>query len=189
MRRLFLVLMLVAGLTFACAQRQVGTPGGTESAKGEAEMAATSQQGGAEQVGEQEMAKVESAEITGPTQAKLTEEEMRRIFQDIHFEFDKYDIQESDKPILKGIAEWMLQNSDAKLVVEGHCDERGTNEYNLGLGDRRASAARDYLQSLGVPSSRLQTVSYGEDRPLCTEHNEDCWWKNRRVHFVVVEGQ
>jgi peptidoglycan-associated lipoprotein len=187
MRRFFLVLLLVAGLSFACAQRQIGSP---ESKAGEeAKQAETAGAGAAQQVGEQEMAKVESSEISGPSRAKLTEEEIRNIFKDIHFEYDKYDIQEADKPTLKKIGEWLLQNPGVKLVIEGHCDERGTNEYNLGLGDRRATSARDYLQSLGVPASRMQTVSYGEDRPLCTEHNEDCWWQNRRVHFVVIEGK
>ncbi|NOY65561.1 MAG: peptidoglycan-associated lipoprotein Pal, partial [Nitrospirae bacterium] len=120
--------------------------------------------------------------------AELSAKEREEILRDIHFDFDKYDIRDQDKPTLRKIADWLLSRKDVKLVIEGHCDERGTNEYNLGLGDKRATATKDYLVSLGVPESRLQTVSYGEERPICTEHTESCWQKNRRAHFVVIEG-
>jgi len=81
----------------------------------------------------------------------------------------------------------MTKDSSAILSIEGHCDERGTNEYNLALGDRRAKAVKDYLVSLGVPSSRIETISYGEEKPLCSAQNEDCWAKNRRAHFVLLK--
>jgi peptidoglycan-associated lipoprotein len=71
-------------------------------------------------------------------------------------------------------------------MIEGHCDERGSTEYNLALGDRRAQAAKNFLVSLGVASDRMQTVSYGKERPVCTDHNEDCWQRNRRAHFVMA---
>jgi len=79
-----------------------------------------------------------------------------------------------------------MDNPDAKILVEGHTDERGTNEYNLALGDRRANAVKDYLVSLGVSSSRIETISYGEEKPLCMGSDEECWQKNRRAHFVVM---
>ncbi|RMG75487.1 MAG: peptidoglycan-associated lipoprotein Pal [Nitrospirae bacterium] len=142
-----------------------------------------------EKISEQEMASIKTTEVEEPKVARITEEEKAEIFKDIHFDFDRYDIREDDRPTLKRIADWLIEHPDVKLIIEGHCDERGTNEYNLGLGDRRASAAKQYLLTLGVSSSRLQTVSYGEERPLCTEHNEDCWWRNRRAHFVVIQGQ
>ncbi len=113
-------------------------------------------------------------------------EEKEGLFKDILFEFDKYDVKSDYKSELKSIAEWMAKNSGAKLSIEGHCDDRGTNEYNLALGDRRAKAVKDYLVSLGVPAAKLQTISYGEEKPLCTEQTEDCWAKNRRAHFVVL---
>ena len=81
----------------------------------------------------------------------------------------------------------MLQNEGIKVEVEGHCDERGTNEYNMALGERRATAAADYLRSLGVSGDRMRTVSYGEELPLDPRHNEEAWAKNRRVHFSVME--
>jgi peptidoglycan-associated lipoprotein len=80
----------------------------------------------------------------------------------------------------------MRDHGDILFTIEGHCDERGTNEYNIALGQRRASAAKDYIVSLGVEDSRLRTISYGEERPFCTESNEGCWQQNRRAHFVAT---
>ena len=108
------------------------------------------------------------------------------MFADIMFEYDKYDVKESYKSELQAVSAWMTKNSSAKVSVEGHCDDRGTNEYNLALGDRRAKAVKDYLVSLGVLSSRIETISYGEEKPVCTEQSEECWAKNRRAHFVIL---
>jgi peptidoglycan-associated lipoprotein len=82
-------------------------------------------------------------------------------------------------------AAWLRENSGITATIEGHTDERGTNEYNLALGDRRADSAKAFLVDLGIASSRLTTISYGEERPLCTQQNEECWAKNRRAHFVI----
>jgi len=109
------------------------------------------------------------------------------VFRDIYFDFDKYDIRADARPVLDEIASWMNRNTGANIVIEGHCDERGTNEYNLALGEKRAKATRDYLISLGVSPSRITIVTYGEERPQCTEHNEACWQLNRRAHFLVTE--
>ena len=103
----------------------------------------------------------------------------------IHFDFDKYDIRPGDAKILDANAQWLKSNADQLVLIEGHCDERGTNEYNLALGERRAKSTMNYLVSQGVQSSRITIISYGEERPLCTEHNEGCWAKNRRAHFLV----
>lgn len=102
----------------------------------------------------------------------------------IHFDFDKSDVKPEYKKTLEGNASYLKKNKDMKATVEGHCDERGTEEYNLALGDRRAKSAKNYLVSLGVEGKRLSTKSYGEERPLETCHNESCWWKNRRAEFV-----
>jgi len=107
-------------------------------------------------------------------------------FEDIRFEFDKYDLQPKARKILQSHADWLLQHKDFEAIIEGHCDERGTREYNLALGERRAEAARDYLINLGVAPARLTTVSYGEELPLDPGHTEEAWGKNRRGHFVVV---
>ena len=106
-------------------------------------------------------------------------------FQDIRFDFDKSAVRADAKPILSAVADYMKKNKGAKLLIEGHCDERGTSEYNMALGDRRAESARAYLASLGVPASALSTVSFGKEKPLDPGHTEDAWAKNRRAHFVV----
>ena len=106
--------------------------------------------------------------------------------KDIHFAFDSADLDEQARGVLRDNANWLKDHSQSKAEVEGHCDERGTVEYNLALGTKRASAAKEYLVALGIPADRLTTISYGEELPLCHEHNEDCWQKNRRVHFVVL---
>jgi peptidoglycan-associated lipoprotein len=103
----------------------------------------------------------------------------------IHFDFDKSDIKESDRAILQGIADFMKANANAKVTIEGHCDERGTNEYNLALGNRRAAAALAYLKTLGVAEDRFETISYGKEKPLCTESKESCWSQNRRCEFKL----
>jgi len=107
--------------------------------------------------------------------------------QDIHFDFDKSNIRADAARILEANAAWLRSNGNMLVLVEGHCDERGTNEYNLVLGERRARATINYLIGQGIAQDRLSMVSYGEERPLCTEHNEACWAKNRRAHFRVKE--
>jgi len=111
--------------------------------------------------------------------------ERLKLLEEIHFDFDKSDIREVDRPILAKNAETLKKFDFLKVTVEGHCDERGTVEYNLALGERRAKAAYDYLVSLGVPAERLRTVSYGKEIPVCTESTEECWARNRRDKFTV----
>jgi len=103
----------------------------------------------------------------------------------IQFDFDKYDIRPGDATILDENAKWMKANPNYLVLIEGHCDERGTNEYNLALGERRAKATLNYLVAQGIAARRMTLISYGEERPLCTEKNEECWGKNRRAHFLV----
>ena len=105
--------------------------------------------------------------------------------KDIHFDFDKYDVRPDAARTLDANAAWLKSNGNQLLLIEGHCDERGTNEYNLALGERRAKSAMNYLVSQGVQASRITIISYGEERPLCTEHTETCWAQNRRDHFLV----
>ena len=104
---------------------------------------------------------------------------------DVFFDFDKYDIRPGDAKVLDANAVWLKANPNHLVLIEGHCDERGTNEYNLALGERRAKSTMNYLVSQGVQASRVTIISYGEERPQCTEKNEPCWGKNRRAHFLV----
>jgi peptidoglycan-associated lipoprotein len=102
----------------------------------------------------------------------------------IHFDFDKSDIKQEFKQTLQDNAAWLKQNKDAKIVVAGACDERGTEEYNIALGQRRANAGKNYLVSLGIDAKRMTTKSWGKEKPLETCHNESCWWMNRRDEFM-----
>jgi len=104
---------------------------------------------------------------------------------DVFYDFDSSNLSTDAQDLLRQNAAWLERNSSKDAVIEGHCDERGTNEYNLALGQRRAGSAKTYLVKLGVASSRLETVSYGEERPFDAGKNEDAWAKNRRAHFIV----
>jgi peptidoglycan-associated lipoprotein len=109
-----------------------------------------------------------------------------RLLKDIHFDFDKYDIRPGDAEVLKENAALLSKYRTAKVQIEGHCDERGTIEYNLALGERRANSTKKYLHSLGVSSDRISTISYGKERPLDSGHNEEAWAKNRRAHTIIL---
>lgn len=104
---------------------------------------------------------------------------------DIHFDYNDYTVRPQDSEILKSNADWLEKNPSAHVQIEGHCDDRGSEEYNIALGAKRAQAAKDYLQTLGIASDRLSTISYGKELPVCTEETDDCWQQNRRDHFVV----
>lgn len=106
----------------------------------------------------------------------------------VHFDFDKYDILENDKTTLQRQATWLGKYPAVRVTVEGHCDERGTREYNIALGARRANAVKEYLVSLGVSSARVDTISYGKERPICSESSEDCWAQNRRGVTTITGG-
>jgi peptidoglycan-associated lipoprotein len=107
--------------------------------------------------------------------------------QDIHFEYDRDKLDSQTKNILQANAEWLKKNPNARVEIQGHADERGTNNYNLGLGERRALQTKKYMVTLGIDESRLYTISYGEEKPFCFDSNENCWWENRRAHFTVAE--
>ena len=106
--------------------------------------------------------------------------------KDAFFDFDKADLRDDARTALAADAQWMKQYGSIRVLVEGHCDERGTEEYNLSLGQKRASAVKEYLVSLGIEGTRVNTVSYGKARPFCTDHDENCWQQNRRGHFVIT---
>ncbi len=116
----------------------------------------------------------------GPTDEELFLKEVR----DAYFDYDKADIRPDARTALSKTADFLKANTRFKVTIEGHCDERGSTEYNLGLGDRRASAVKQYLVSLGVSADRLSTVSFGKEKPFCMESAEACWQQNRRGHFV-----
>jgi peptidoglycan-associated lipoprotein len=128
----------------------------------------------------------------GATQSNIvpgSAEDLRvNVGDTVHFAYDKYDIQDEDRAILQRQAAWLGKYPAVRVSVEGHCDERGTREYNLALGARRANAVKEYLVSLGVSAGRLDTISYGKERPMCSQSNEDCWAQNRRGVSTITAG-
>jgi peptidoglycan-associated lipoprotein len=146
-----------------------------------------------------EQPQVEKVEPPKPAvKPALTEEELfisksleqinqEKPLKGIQFDYDKYVIREDAKPVLEGNAGWLKKFKTAKILIEGHCDERGTEDYNLALGEKRAKAAFDYLLSLGIPAERLKSISYGKSQPLDMGHDEAAWQKNRRDQFLIIE--
>lgn len=128
---------------------------------------------------------VERPTTEGPMTLDIFDEVNRQL-QPVFFDFDKYDIREDQISALQSNSRVLKQNPTVSVLIEGHCDERGTEEYNQALGERRATAAKDFLVSLGIEEARLSTLSYGESRPFDPGHNEDAWRLNRRAHFVAV---
>jgi peptidoglycan-associated lipoprotein len=132
-----------------------------------------------------------------PTPPALTEEEIfarksleqlnaERPLDDVFFDLDQSSIRDDAKPRLQKDADWLKRWTSTQITVEGHCDSRGSSEYNLGLGSRRATAVKDYLTSLGIPAGRMTVVSKGKESPVCSDENESCWQQNRRGHFVIT---
>jgi peptidoglycan-associated lipoprotein len=132
-----------------------------------------------------------------PAPRPLTEEEIfarksvdqlnsERPLDDVFFDLDKSDIRDDGRSALQRNADWLKKWPSTQITVEGHCDSRGSSEYNLGLGSRRANAVKDYLSSLGVPANRLTIVSKGKEQPFCNDESESCWQQNRRGHFLIT---
>ena len=119
--------------------------------------------------------------------AVVNDELRRRGFSpDIYFDYDESTLTDDTREKLSRNADLLKSNAQFSVTIEGHADERGTNEYNLALGERRSNAVRDYLGSLGVAGERLRTISYGEERPVCTQNEESCWSQNRRAHMIIT---
>lgn len=172
--------ILVAGLflTVSCAQKTVVSEPTTIEDQEAAKKAE------AERIRQQELQE-QMAKEKALQEAKIAAAKQRFLNQNIHFEYDSSALTSMAKMILKEKAAWLNENPNAAVTIQGHCDERGTTEYNLALGERRAIAAQNYLVDLGISSSRLSTVSFGEERPLDPANNESAWRKNRRAQFVL----
>ena len=119
---------------------------------------------------------------TGPSEEELFLQQVHTIY----FDYDKSDIRDDQRSTLQADGEFLRSHANITVVIEGHCDERGSAEYNLGLGDRRANSTKELLVSMGIGAERMRTISYGKEQPVCTESNEECWQKNRRAQFVLA---
>ncbi|MBI4847573.1 MAG: peptidoglycan-associated lipoprotein Pal [Nitrospirae bacterium] len=183
MKKIILVLLMV--LAIGCQKKQVVAPEEKvmpkEPVKQEAPKAEAPE---VKREVVREIVPPKTQEAALPVKAEPAKD-VSSIFKDVLFDFDKYSIRDDGRPTLDAIASYLKQNGQVNIAIEGNCDERGTNEYNLALGERRAKAAKDYLSSLGVSPSRISVVTYGEEKPICTEQDETCWQKNRRDHFVA----
>ena len=176
MKHIVLLLAVMALFIGRCAKKQVqvappvtttGTQQGTLS--------------------EEEKRRIAEEELARAERDRLLREQERlaRILQDVLFDFDSYAVNSSELPKIEGVASYMKQEGNAKMVVEGHCDERGTVDYNFALGQKRAEAVKSYLVKLGINPGRVRTISYGKELPLETGKSEEAWAKNRRVHFAI----
>jgi len=175
---------LTAFLFTGCRKGAIIEPGPEGAGQGEEVVKEEKPPGETEAAREQEQIEASLETKTYPgIEGDVLESSM---LHDIHFAFDRYDLSPEARGILAKNAEFILKFPRAKIQIEGHCDERGTNEYNLALGERRALSAKKYLVSLGVPAHRLATISYGEELPIDPRHNEEAWAKNRRAHFVIL---
>jgi peptidoglycan-associated lipoprotein len=121
-----------------------------------------------------------------PAQAPNLSDLFEQNVKDAYFDLDKSDLRDDARSALTKDAEFLRSYPDVRVLIEGHCDERGSTEYNLALGQRRAEAAKNYLISLGITAGRIDSTSWGKERPFCTEHDESCWQQNRRAHFVLA---
>ena len=181
----FAFMALVIFSFSACTKSKISsTPSSTTSEEEEARKRA-------EEEARREALREESLreESLSEQQAKERMESERSMFEndDIYFEFDSIRLSPEAQEILTQKAAWLRKNPGARVTIEGHCDDRGTNEYNLALGEGRAQSARDFLMDLGIKESRLTVISYGEERPIDTGQNEEAWARNRRAHFVIKE--
>jgi len=199
------LLVIVPGLLFtvSCAKKVVQSEPVAEEtteavveepAVDEAALAAQEQAAQEEAARQWEMQAEEDLRQTQLAEQAAKEEEMERakmaamhmfMNEDVYFDFDSSALEDAARDVLSRKAEWLRMTPDASVIIEGHCDERGTNAYNIALGDRRAESAKAFLLDLGIDASQLATISYGEERPVDMGHNEEAWAKNRRAHFVV----
>jgi peptidoglycan-associated lipoprotein len=178
---LALVLMMLVTFSFsACTKSKISSqPSTTASAEDEARQRA-------EEEARQKALREESLSEQ-QAQERMKSEQSMFENEDIYFEFDSIRLAPEAQEILTQKAAWLRKNPSARVTLEGHCDDRGTNEYNLALGEGRAQSARAFLIDLGIKESRLTSISYGEERPLATGQNEEAWARNRRAHFVIEE--
>ncbi len=179
-----IMLAMLLALGVSCAKKQV-TMETQEMAAEEGAAQQSAEDEAARRAAEEARLREQRAQEARERQAALSEEARRAAFEDedIHFDFDKYVLTPQAMMILDDKAAYLREHSGVRVLVEGHCDDRGSNEYNLALGDRRANSAKNYLVRSGVAASRITTISYGEEQPLCMQQNESCWSRNRRGNF------
>jgi len=195
----FVLILCLGPLLAGCPKKRVAINRDQASVQSSEEAARLEREREAREAKERELARLKEEELKRPTGGEgektlVAKKEPgiegevfeTKLLKDIYFEFDKYEIRREDEAILKENAAFLKNNPKMKVQIEGHCDERGTVEYNLALGERRANNTKKYLVFLGIPADRISTISYGKERPLDKGHDEGAWAKNRRAHVVVL---
>jgi len=167
----FIALVLLAAVLAACARETVEEPEAPEPPP-------------AEPAPEPEVDRLDPRDFTDPRNLDNADSLLSQRV--IYFEFDRSNVRSQFRPIIEAHAEYLRANPSSRVILEGHADERGSREYNLGLGERRGNSVQDLLRAGNVPSRQVEVVSYGEERPVCRESNEDCWQRNRRVEIVYT---
>ena len=190
----FVIAIISSGLIVmsGCGKR-VSTTQTEETTKPEAEVAKpTASEAPETTIIEPPVSQIEIAQEDIPIEEKTLEvvipsERLAKGISDVYFDYDRYIIRDDAKDALRTNADLLKGIKFKKLVIEGHCDERGTSEYNIALGERRAESARRYLSTLGIDQSKISIISFGEEKPFCSEQDENCWQQNRRAHFILTE--
>ena len=174
------MVLVIPGFLFtvSCAKKTI---------RADTSLTQQAEEAAAEKAKQEELARQQAIEEQRIREEAELKAAARNMFlnEDVFFEFDSAVLLAEAQAILKKKAEWLINNPDVTAIIEGHCDERGTNEYNLALGERRAESAKTFLMDLGIAGSRLNCISYGEERPVDPGHNEEAWSKNRRGHFTI----
>jgi len=191
MKYLAILLTVVMLAFYGCASKQAQTGykplSAEEQARLEQEEALKRKEREA-RISEEELARSRAERERLERERALAEKKMDIPVSNIYFEYDSHAVQPEDLPKIKEVSEWVKANSGARVVVEGHCDERGTVEYNLSLGQKRADVVKNHLIKLGVDEKRIRTISFGKEMPADPGHTEDAWAKNRRAHFAIDKG-
>jgi peptidoglycan-associated lipoprotein len=178
------LLLVMPGLLFTVSCAKKGVDQTTVAADDDAAAKAAAEKARQDEIARQKA--LQAQQLREQQEREAKEALMNQfVYEDIYFDFDSSVIKPEAQATLKRKAEFLRANPGTKVIIEGHCDERGTPEYNLALGDRRAQAAKSFLVDLGIDTGSLTTISYGEERPVDSGHNEEAWAKNRRAHFVV----
>jgi peptidoglycan-associated lipoprotein len=182
-------LVFVFGLAAGgCAPSTTPKPEGTSTSAAGAKSPAGQQSGAGKGSGTKESGTTPGS-LDALRKGQSTATPASGPLKDVFFDYDRYDLGADARQVLKANADWLKKNPSAKIEIEGHCDERGTSEYNLALGAKRAQSAKDYLATLGIAGDRLSTISYGEEIPVCKQLTEDCWRQNRRARFVIIPSR
>ena len=182
-------LVVVIGLAVGgCAPSATPKPEGASSSASGSKSPAGQQSGAGQGSGTKESATAPGS-LDALQKGQSTATPASSPLKDVFFDYDSYGLRADARQVLKANADWLKQNPSARVEVEGHCDERGTSEYNLALGAKRAQSAKDYLATLGIAGDRLSTISYGEEIQVCKQANEDCWRQNRHARFVIMQSR